>query len=158
MTRTVQELPAVRLGLVPEVSDLERAYWTGGAQGQLWISHCGACGNWSHPPFPRCPRCHSADVAPTLASGLGTVYSFTVNEHAWSPALAVPYVVAVVELDEQQSLHIYTNLVGVAPADVALWIRGDRAWVWKSRRWGTDHPNRCGGGVAACVTSARCAR
>jgi uncharacterized OB-fold protein len=36
------------------------------------------------------------------------------------PGLDVPYVVAVVELDEQSGLRLLTNIVGCAPDEVAI--------------------------------------
>jgi uncharacterized OB-fold protein len=48
------------------------------------------------------------------------VHAFTVNVHQWEPELEVPYVVAVVELDEQKALRLTTNIVGCAPSDVFI--------------------------------------
>jgi hypothetical protein len=49
-------------------------------------------------------------------SGRGSVYTFTVNQRAWSPGLEVPYVIAIVALEEQADLRLMTNIVG-CPAD-----------------------------------------
>ena len=38
-------------------------------------------------------------------SGRGTVYSYTINRQAWVPGLDVPFVIAIVELDEQPGLR-----------------------------------------------------
>ena len=35
---------------------------------------------------------------------------FTVNHQPWLPGVAVPYVVAIVELEEQSDLRLMTNL------------------------------------------------
>jgi uncharacterized OB-fold protein len=52
------------------------------------------------------------------SSGRGTVYSYTVVHRPPRPAFAVPYIVAIVELDE--GWHMLTNLVDVAPAAVTV--------------------------------------
>jgi uncharacterized protein len=105
---------------VPQVNDDNRAFWTGGRTGELRIVRCDDCGYYIHPPSPRCPRCLSDDVEPHAVSGRGRVYTFTVNQRAWSPGLEVPYVIAIVQLDEQRDLRLMTNVVGCAPGDVAI--------------------------------------
>jgi uncharacterized OB-fold protein len=71
-----------------------------------------------HPP--RCPRCLSENVEPSPVSGRGRVYTYTVNRRAWSPGLEVPYVIAIVALDEQPDLRLMTNIVGCSPDEVAI--------------------------------------
>jgi uncharacterized OB-fold protein len=105
---------------VPQISDDTRAFWTGGAEGQLMITLCHDCGYRTHPPTPRCPSCFSERVAPSAVSGRGRVYSFTINRREWSPGLEVPYVIAVVELEEQAGLRLLTNIVGCPVEEVAI--------------------------------------
>ncbi|WP_045879412.1 OB-fold domain-containing protein [Pseudofrankia sp. DC12] len=85
----------------------------------LMIQRCAACRRWTHPEAARCSSCGGA-LAVEPVSGAGTVFTFTVNHHAFHPTLPVPYVVAVVELAEQEDLRIVANIVGGAPADVAV--------------------------------------
>lgn len=101
---------------IPQITDENGAFWTGGRDGELLINRCTACGYWIHPPTPRCPQCLSDAVAPQAASGRGTVYSYTINRQAWVPGLEVPFVIAMVELDEQRGLRLMTNIVD-CPAD-----------------------------------------
>jgi len=105
--------------LTPENS----AFWQGGANGELLIYRCAGCARWFHPPAPVCPTCNSTDVGPEPVSGRGSVYSFTVNHQAWTPDLADPYVVAIVELDEQPGLRFLTNIVGSPPDAVTIGMR-----------------------------------
>ena len=104
----------------PVLDDLNRAYWTGGARGELRIQRCERCDLWLHPPRARCPRCLSGPLAFAPVSGRGRVYSFSVVHHAYRPGLAVPYVVALVELVERPGLRITTNVVDCDPRDVAI--------------------------------------
>jgi len=97
--------------ILPEVTESNRHFWCGGADGRLHILRCQECGFYLHPPQPLCPQCRSMLLAPEAVSGLGRVYSFTVNQYQWVPGFDPPYVVATVELDEQRGLHVLTNLV-----------------------------------------------
>jgi len=101
---------------LPLVTDQTRHFWTGGAQGRLQMLRCEACGWYLHPPAPICPQCLSRRLSVQTLSGLGTVASFTVNHQAWRPDLKLPYVVAIVELDEQKALRLTTNIVN-CPVD-----------------------------------------
>jgi len=69
-----------------------------------------------------CPQCQSEDVRPTDVSGRGTVYSFTVVRQAFDPAYAeeLPYLVALVELEEDPSLRLLSNLVELEVPDAAV--------------------------------------
>ncbi len=101
---------------VPQVNDDNRAFWMGGRDNELRIVRCNDCGYYIHPPSPRCPRCFGENVEPHAVSGRGHVYTYTVNDRAWSPGLEVPYVIAIVELEEQSDVRLMTNIVG-CPAD-----------------------------------------
>ena len=105
---------------LPLLSELNRFYWTSGAEGVMRVLRCQDCGYWLHPPTPLCPKCLSLSLAPEQVSGLATIETFTLNMRAWGPGLAVPFVVAVVDLDEQPGLRVTTNIVGVPPESVAI--------------------------------------
>jgi len=96
--------------IAPPLTDVNRAFWTGGADGTLLIGRCQSCQGWTHPPRARCVVCDGV-VIPQAASGHGSVFTFTVNHHPFNPAVPVPYVIAVVELAEQPGLRFTTDLV-----------------------------------------------
>ncbi len=85
-------------------------FWSSGADGRLRILRCGDCGRYQHPPLPRCPACLSEAMAPEPVSGRGRIKSFTINHQAWTRGLEQPFVFAVVELDEQAELYVFTNI------------------------------------------------
>ncbi|WP_198351082.1 Zn-ribbon domain-containing OB-fold protein [Flavisphingomonas formosensis] len=93
--------------LTPETTP----FWTGGEDGALMIARCSACTRYVHPPQPICPHCLSREIAPVRVSGRGTVASFTVNHQRWLPDMRVPFVIALIELEEQPDIRITTNLV-----------------------------------------------
>jgi uncharacterized OB-fold protein len=96
--------------ILPPLTPENRAFWTGGADGQLRVQRCEACRRWVHPPVGACPTCSGGLTARPL-SGRGTVFTFTVNHQAFRPEVPPPYVIAIVELAEQPDLRIPTNLV-----------------------------------------------
>ena len=110
--RPFRVLPAV----VPE----NEHFWRGGADGELRFLRCDSCGWWLHPPAPICPECLGRELSVAAASGDAVVHTFTVNWQPWYPNLDPPYVVAIVELPEQDGLRLTTNIVGCEPDDV--WI------------------------------------
>jgi acetyl-CoA acetyltransferase/uncharacterized OB-fold protein len=112
--------------VLPAVTPDNEHFWLGGAEGELRFQRCQTCGWWLHPPSPSCPICLGRDLRIEAASGLATVCTYTVNWQAWYPNLDPPYVVAIVELDEQPGLRLTTNLVGIEPDAVEI---GQRARV-----------------------------
>jgi uncharacterized OB-fold protein len=106
--------------VLPAVTPENEHFWRGGAEGELRFLRCDDCGTWIHPPQPRCPACLSKAVAPRAVSGRGTVLTYTVNRQPWYPNLDPPYVVAIVDLPEQDDLRLTTNLVNVDPEQVTF--------------------------------------
>ena len=132
----VTEPSPVPKRILPAIDVDSRPYWTSGKDGVLAIFRCAACAYYVHPPVPFCPRCESRDVAPQAVSGKGTVFSFSVNHKQWVPGLAVPYVLALVTIAEQDDVRLVTNIVGCAPEDVtfgmaveALFEQAEDLWV-----------------------------
>ena len=111
---------------LPRLDPDNRAFWTGGAAGELRICHCRDCDSWVHPPGPVCRYCLSENIGPEAVSGAGVVDTFTVNHQAWAPGVEVPFVIARVALDGAPGVILTTNIVG-CPVD-AVEI-GDRVRV-----------------------------
>lgn len=98
------------------VADVEsRRYWDAASKGTLLIKNCRRCRRPYFYPRDHCPRCWSTDTEWIEASGRGTVYTFTVVHQNDLPPFneRVPYVVAVVDLDE--GVRMTTNIEGCAP-------------------------------------------
>jgi uncharacterized OB-fold protein len=119
MGDTVTEsLPPPRV--IPPINDRNRHFWTGGALGELRMLRCQDCRYWIHPPVLTCPNCQSTKVTPEATSGLGTVFTFTINRYPYNPAVPDPLVIAIVELDDQPDLRLATNIVRCDPEIVAI--------------------------------------
>lgn len=108
--------------ILPPLTEVNRPFWTAGRDGVLRIQHCGVCDRWVHPPVATCPGCGGALTYEPVA-GTGTVFTFTVNEQQFNPDVATPYVIAIVELDEQADLRLPTDLVNCEPEAVGIGMR-----------------------------------
>lgn len=84
----------------------------------LLIEYCDDCARWAHPATGECRACGGKMVARPV-SGRGTVFTYTVNHHPYNPEIPVPYVIAIVELAEQQGLRVAANIVGCEPDSVS---------------------------------------
>jgi uncharacterized OB-fold protein len=104
----------------PPATELTEPFWAGGLSGELRLQQCANCGHIRYPISTICPVCWSADCDWTSLSGRGTVQSHIVFERAYHEAWAgqVPYVVALIELDEGPVL--VSNVVGVQPSAVRV--------------------------------------
>lgn len=103
------------------VIDLDnRAYWTSGRDGVLAIFRCRSCAGYVHPPVPFCAACESVDVGPEAVSGRGKIETFTINHKQWVPGLPVPYVLALVALDEAPAVRLVANITHCDPAEVTF--------------------------------------
>lgn len=100
-----------------------RAYWEGAGRGELVLQRCRDCGTVQFRPRGICASCLSGSIEHFVASGLGSIYTFSVVRQNQMPEFreAVPYVVAYVALDEGPQL--LSNVVGCDPAAVSIGMR-----------------------------------
>jgi uncharacterized protein len=101
---------------------LTKFFWDAARKGELHIQRCQSCGTYIHLPRPVCRNCQSMDLAGEKVSGRATLYSYTETHKAFHPYFVdrVPYLLATVELVEQPQLHLLTNLVSLAGADIEI--------------------------------------
>jgi uncharacterized protein len=101
-------------------------FWKAAARHQLLIQKCRRCGAYQFYPRPICVACLSEGIEWVTAVGTGRIYSMTTVRRQTLPDFPVPYVNAIVELDEGPRL--LTTIVGDGCAI------GDRVrLVWKDR-------------------------
>ncbi len=84
---------------------------------QLLVEHCDHCALWVHPAAGTCRNC-GRPLAAKPVSGQGSVFTYTVNYHAFNPEIPTPYVIALVELAEQDGLRVAANIVDCEPDSV----------------------------------------
>ncbi|GAA1005941.1 OB-fold domain-containing protein [Nocardiopsis tropica] len=107
--------------LRPVISRDTAFYWEGAKVGELRIQRWGATDSPTlrHPPGPMDPNGDLAAVPDYVVSpGTGTVFSFVVHHHPKVPGKRLPFVVALVELDE--GVRVLGELIDVDPADVRI--------------------------------------
>ncbi len=103
---------------LPAPSPWSKPFWDGCRNGKLLIQRCGECGRHIFYPKLFCPFCLSRDVQWVESTGRGKIYSYTVV-CAYQPtpfSADVPYVVAIIDLDE--GVRMMSNVIGCAPEEV----------------------------------------
>jgi uncharacterized OB-fold protein len=113
-------VPEVPFRILPRLTDHNRAFWQGGERGELVFWRCQDCEYFIHPFQPICPMCHSKNLATEAVSGRATVTTYSVNHQPWMPGPELPYIVAIVEIVEQPSVRLTTNLVNIEPDAVVI--------------------------------------
>jgi uncharacterized OB-fold protein len=109
---------------------LTAPFWAAAEDGVLVRPVCHVCGRNFFTPQIACPSCLSEDWEYRASSGRGIVYSATVVHKAPSAEFAVPYSLAVVDLDEGWSM--LANLLP-GPADRVASIGDAVELVWIER-------------------------
>jgi uncharacterized OB-fold protein len=105
---------------LPRSDAVTRHFWLSCKDGRFEFQCCQECGHKQFPPRQACAECHGLDLSWQQSAGHGSVYSFTVAHRAPLEAFKpdVPYVVAIVELDE--GVRAMMNLRGVDPDAVEI--------------------------------------
>ncbi len=102
-------------------------FWEGCGRGELVLQRCGDCGTIQHRPRGLCASCLSSKLEYMIASGLGTVYSYTITHQNNMPGFreACPYVLAYVDLEEGPRLM--THVTGCEPdaVEIGMAVRVD---------------------------------
>lgn len=126
---------------LPDLTPENTPFWTGGARGELMITHCDDCDHAIHPPQLICPKCLSRKITPRAAKGTGVIYSYTVNHQPWMPHLKVPLVLAIADLDGEPGVRLTAELVDVDPDTVAIgqpvrvsFVEDRDCWIPQFRR------------------------
>ena len=93
-------------------------YWAGAARGELRLPRCTSCERFRWYPEDVCRHCgEQAPVAWTTASGRGVLFSWVVVTHAFLKPFAskVPFVSALVAIDEDPEVRLPTQIVDCDP-------------------------------------------
>ncbi|GBG36152.1 bifunctional MaoC family dehydratase N-terminal/OB-fold nucleic acid binding domain-containing protein [Mycobacterium montefiorense] len=101
----------------PALSRDTAFFWEGVAAHELRIQR-RPDGSLQHPPVPAVWQDKDQPVDYAVAAGLGTVYSYVVHHAPKVPGRTLPFVIALVELDE--GVRMLGELRGVDPAEVVI--------------------------------------
>jgi uncharacterized OB-fold protein len=106
---------------LPDLDEpLTKEFFAGAARHELLIPRCDECDRWVWYPEETCPGC-GGGLTWTRTSGRGRLFSWAVVRRPFLPAFAemVPFVTALVSLDEAPEVRIVTYVVDVDPAGLA---------------------------------------
>ena len=105
---------------LPTIVGETRPYWESCRRGQLVIQQCALCQEYQFYPRGICAHCWTEDVHWVAATGRGTVWTYTVTYQNRTPGFAeeVPYVLALVELEE--GVRLFTNIIECNPQEVRI--------------------------------------
>lgn len=103
----------------PLIDSDSRPYWEGLTRGELRIQRCNDCARHVFYPRAICPHCFAHTLSWVTATGRGTIYSYTVVHQAYGTfADAVPFVVAIVELEE--GIRMMTQIVNTPREEITI--------------------------------------
>jgi uncharacterized OB-fold protein len=104
---------------LPAPDNVSRVFWEAAARGEILYQECPSCGRRQLYPRAMCIRC-ADEPEWRPASGRGTVHTFTVIRQNLAQPFRdlVPYVVAMVDLDEGP--RMITNVTDCDPDDVYI--------------------------------------
>ena len=103
-------------------------WWQAASEHRLVVQRCAACQRTRHPPAPVCPACRSAESDWQELSGRGEVYTYTTVHRPIAAAQELPFVVAVIALEDSGGLRMISNLVEVDPAQVEIGMPVELVW------------------------------
>lgn len=85
---------------LPQPTELSRPFWEAANEGRLTLQRCDVCGHYRWTPQILCTNCLAEPFTWTEVSGRGKLYSYTIVYRAPLAGFEIPYVLAVVELEE----------------------------------------------------------
>lgn len=100
---------------IPEPDGVTRPFWESLKAHQMRIQRCNDTGKFFFYPRGMSPFTLSENVSWEPVSGRGVIHTFTIIHQNRAPGFVdeLPYVVAMVELDE--GARLMTNIIDVAP-------------------------------------------
>lgn len=94
---------------LPRPTEVSQRHWDGCKEGELWVQKCADCNSYVFIPQESCTACQSFKLNWVQSSGQGVLYSYTTVFRPQRVEFEVPYVVAIIELEE--GWHMLSNLI-----------------------------------------------
>lgn len=118
---------------IPLKNQDNHPYWDAADRHRLSLQKCNACGQFAHPPGPACSKCGSTDLIwIDLGSDIkGSVHSYIISYRPYLPGFheQLPYVVAVVALDDVPEVTIIGNILDCPAEEVNIGMTVRMKWV-----------------------------
>lgn len=94
---------------VPTIDNETEPWWSATREHRLLYKVCGSCDHRYWYPRDFCPQCWSEDTSWVQASGRATLYTYSMVQSNDLPPWneRVPYVAAVVDLDEGPRMNTF---------------------------------------------------
>lgn len=108
-------------GVIPD--ELTQPFWAAANEERLVIQNCTACNRLQHPPAAACGQCGSAgNLEWKQMSGRGKIYNYGVVYDCPVRLLQddQPFNVAVIMLDEDPGIQMYSHLPGMPVDEVPV--------------------------------------
>jgi uncharacterized OB-fold protein len=116
-------------GMPPPMADaITLPWWQAATEHRLVVQRCTACDHTRLPPAPVCPECRSDASDWQEVPGRGEVYTYTLVHRPIAAGQELPFVIAVVALEDAGGVRMISNLVGVDPDDVAIGLPVELVW------------------------------
>jgi uncharacterized OB-fold protein len=116
-------------GMPPPLADaISLPWWQAAAGHRLVVQRCTACGRTRLPPAPVCPGCRCPESDWKQVPGRGEVYTYTVVHRPIAAGQKLPYVIAVIALEDAGGVRMISNRVGVGPDDLAIGLPVELVW------------------------------
>jgi uncharacterized protein len=111
--------------------EVGRPFWEGCRAGELRIPRCRDCGRWVWYPAAVCPGCGGGRHVWTRVSGRGRLFTWVTVHRAFLPGFEgrVPFVTALVELEEDPRVRLATVLSDVGTTTLQVGLPVEVAFV-----------------------------
>jgi uncharacterized OB-fold protein len=116
-------------GMPPPLADATSLpFWQAAAEHRLVVQRCTGCGHTRLPPAPVCPECRSAGSDWKQVSGRGEIYTYTVVHRPIAAGQQLPFVIAVIALEDAGGVRMISNVVGARLEELAVGLPVELVW------------------------------
>lgn len=112
----------------PMADAITLPWWEAAAEHRLLVQRCEDCGHSQLPPSPICSECRSERTGWHEVSGRGEIYTYTTVHRPIAAGQELPFVVAVISLEDSGDVRMISNVVEVDPADVKVGMPVELVW------------------------------
>lgn len=98
---------------IPVPDELTKPYWDAAKEHRFVLQRCAACKLYAAWPRVICPRCQGDQFEWAEPSGKGKIHSYTILRQTTRPGYTdeIPFVIVNVQIDEEPSVYVTTNLL-----------------------------------------------